>query len=171
MQEIRKNDVEMKTRMKNKKAYMFTVDLVIAIIALIIGLALLFYKFASVSKTIYFTEQISEDIIGVLAYTKTSDLCVNIWNDECDCPNYPNLEDVVCRELLHDKDTNLLSVMTEVIETGAYSGEEVKAIIREIFVEKNVIDEKRFGFAILYTSLITAPDVPLELYNTETYKQ
>ncbi|MBN2459926.1 hypothetical protein JXB28_06600 [Candidatus Woesearchaeota archaeon] len=155
---------------KNKRAYLFTVDLVIAIIALIIGLALLFYKFSSVNKTIYFTEQISEDIIGVLAYTSTHDLCLNLDNTStCTCPNYDELEQVVCGEYLQDKDTNLLSVMTELIETGAYSGDDVKAIINEIFVEKRVIDSRRFGFAILYTSLITAPDIPLELFNSERY--
>lgn len=160
----------MRQLMKSKKAYMFTIDLVIAIIALIIGLALMFYKFSSVNKNIYFTEQISEDIIGVLAYTSTHDLCLNLGNSStCTCPRYQNLSQVVCGGLLQDPDTNILSLISEIIETGAYSGNSVKGIINEIFVTKNVIDKKRFGFAILYTSLVTSPDTPLELYNSERF--
>jgi hypothetical protein len=161
---------KMRRLLKSKKAYMFTIDLIIAIIALLIGLALIYYKFSSVNKNIYFTEQISEDIIGVLAYTSTHDLCLNLGNaSTCTCPRYQNLSQVVCGGLLQDRDTNILSMISEMIETGAYSGDSVKSIINEIFIAKNVIDEKRFGFALLYTSLITSPDTPLELFNSETF--
>jgi hypothetical protein len=159
-------------RRLNKKGYVFTLDLVISLIILIMGIALIFYKYASVNKTIYFTEQMSEDIIGVLAYTRITDLCTNV-NDpsRCDCPNYQSIKAVVCSTSpkLMDTDANLLSMTSEMIERRAFSGDKVKEIIHEIFVTKKVIDEKRFGFAILYTSLVTAPEYPLELYNTETY--
>ena len=157
-------------RRLNKKGYVFTLDLVIALVVLIIGIFLIFYKYASVSKTIYFTEQMSEDIIGVMAYTNIRDLC-DIGADSCTCPLYTNLDLIVCDHVpkLRDTDTNLLSMTSEMIETGAFEGYYVEDLIWEIFVKNRVIDEKRFGFAILYTSLIEAPGSPLELYNTETY--
>jgi hypothetical protein len=156
----------------NKKAYMFTLDLTIAIIVLVIGVAVIFYNFISSNKTIYFTEQLSEDIIGVMAYTNLDDLCINLDTPAtCKCPNYPNLTIMACSRApcgipMKDVDTNLLSMMSEVITTGSCPGNVVKDSIREIFVTKKVIDEKRFGFALLYQGI----NMPLlELYNTETY--
>ena len=149
----------------NKKGYIFILDVTIALVILIIGGALLFYNFATTKKTIYHTEQLSEDLIGVLAHTNIKDLCIDPGEPSCNCPNYPELEDIVCSNLLQDVDANILSMMSEVIETGAFSGVDIKEIIKEIFVTKNVIDEKRFGFAIIYTDMIMP--APLELYNTE----
>ena len=155
--------------MMGKKGYMFTVDVTIAIILLVIGIAFLFYNFKS-SKTVYFTEQLAEDIIGVLAYTNTRDLCIDPGigaSEGCACPNYPNLSRIVCNENLKDADTNLLSVLSEVIERGLVDSSAVKDSVKEIFASKNIIDEKRFGFAILYLTRV-APTA-LELYNTECY--
>lgn len=155
----------------NKKAYMFTLDLTIAIIILIVGIGIIFYNFISGNKTIYFTEQLSEDIIGVLSYTQMNDLCTNVSEPGCDCPNYKNLTQIVCSNSpcmgqLKDDNGNLLSMMSEVITTGNCPGEVVRDAIKEVFAKKNVIDEKRFGFALLYQGG-AAP--LLELYNTETY--
>jgi hypothetical protein len=155
----------------NKKAFMFTVDLTIAIIILVIGIGVIFYNFISSNKTIYFTEQLSEDIIGVLSYTQISDLCTDIGGPDCDCPNYKNLTIIACSNSpcvgqLQDADGNLLSMISEVITTGNCPGEVVRGTIKEIFAAKNVIDEKRFGFALLYQGG-AAP--LLELYNTENY--
>jgi len=154
----------------NKKAYMFTLDLTIAIIILIVGIAILFYHFFAGNRNIYFTEQLSEDIIGVLSYTKIIDLCINpgvLESEGCDCPNYANLTQIVCSRKILDTNADLLSMMSEVIETGSFPGSNVRDVIREIFVKKNVIDEKRFGFAVLYWSSVYRNT--LELYNTECY--
>ena len=154
----------------NKKAYMFTLDLTIAIIILIVGVTILFYHFFASNRTIYFTEQLSEDIIGVLSYTKITDLCVNpgtTVGNGCNCQNYPRLTAIVCTDKILDTDADLLSMMSEIIETGSFPGTDVKDLIREIFVTKNVIDERRFGFAILYWSSLYRHT--LELYNTECY--
>ncbi|KYK24400.1 hypothetical protein AYK26_06900 [Euryarchaeota archaeon SM23-78] len=152
----------------NKKGYMFTLDVTISIIILVIGVALIFYNFRTI-RTVYFTEQLSEDIIGVMAYTTINDLCIDPANQAgiCDCPNYINLTKIVCSGKLQDVNASLLSMISEIIETHAFGGDEVKDLIRETFVKKNIIDEKRYGFAILYTDLVTS--IPLELYNTETY--
>jgi flagellar basal body-associated protein FliL len=150
----------------NKKAYMFTLDLTIAIIVLVIGVAIIFYNFISSNKTIYFTEQLSEDIIGVMAYTNLHDLCKGFGSDECNCPNYPNLTMIACDSQLRDNDASILSALSEVITRGLVDGTVVRNTIREIFVTRNVTDEKRFGFALLYQGI----NMPLlELYNTETY--
>ncbi len=160
-----------KANRMNKKAYMFTLDLTIAIVILVIGISIIFYRFVSGNRTIYFTEQLSEDIIGVMSYTNIDDLCVNVGESGCDCPNYKNLTQIACSRLpcvgpLKGTSGSLLSVISEVIATGSCPGETVKGAIREIFVTKNVIDEKRFGFALLYHGG-AAP--LLELYNTESY--
>ena len=150
----------------NKKGIIFTLDVTIAIIVLLIGLILIFYSFKPSSRTVYFTEQLSEDIIGVLSYTKVQDLCVNVGAATgCNCLNYPNLTNISCNPNLRSIDGSILSVFSEVIERQMVNGTVVKGVIGEIFVTKNVIDKKRFGFAVLYLSR-AAPSA-LELYNTE----
>lgn len=154
----------------NKKGYMFILDVAIAITIIIIASVILFYNYRSSNKIIYYTDQLSEDVIGVLSHTQIKDLCLKPGSpaDEgCDCPNYKNLTQIICNKLLKDFDANLLSMMSELIETSSVDGRILKDLIRDIFVNKKVIDEKRFGFAVLYTDLKSA--VPLELYNTETY--
>lgn len=155
----------------NKKGYMFVLDVAIAIAILIIGSAVLFYNYRSSNKIIYYTEQLSDDIIGVMSHTKITDLCLNPGTsilDGCLCPNYNNLEQIVCADptVIRDFDANLLSMTSELIKTSSVSGQVIKDLIRDIFVNKKVIDEKRFGFAVLYTD---ETGIPLELYNTETY--
>ena len=152
---------------------MFTVDVTLAIIILVIGVLLLFYNYYRTNEIVYFTEQIAQDVVGVMAYTNIKDLCSNPGYDppSCDCSDrYPNLEGVVCSDKLMNNQTNLLGMINEFIETGAVEGEAVEVIIKEIFVDNKIIDEKRFGFAILYTKPVPPPGVTLEIYNTETYE-
>lgn len=160
-----------KVNKMHKKGYMFTVDLTIAIIMLVIGISILFFRFASGNKTIYFTEQLSEDIIGVMSYTKINDLCNDVGESTCNCPHYINLTQIACSQSpciasLQDTDGTLLSMISEVITTGSCPGEIIEDAINEIFVANNVIDEKRFGFALLYQG---SSSPLLELYNTESY--
>jgi hypothetical protein len=155
-------------RRMSKKGMVFTIDMMIAIIVLIIGIIIMFYKFTSGLRTIYFTEQLSEDIIGVMSYTNIKDLCVNPGESGCDCPNYDDLDTIVCSGHLLDVDANLLSMTSEVIERGLpIDNAVIEDMIHDMFVDKYVIDERRFGFAILY--LTSSATVPLELYNTECY--
>jgi hypothetical protein len=68
------------------------------------------------------------------------------------------------RDINYDDD--LFTFISFIIETNIADGQDVKDLIHEIFVEHKVVDEKRFGFAILYRT--GANDV-LEIYNTESY--
>lgn len=143
-------------------------DAVIAIIMLIIGMSILYYHFYQDNRSIYITGQLSDDIVGVLSNTQVNDLCINLDDiATCDCPNYSNLTTIICKGNLKNTNTDLLSMMSEVIESGQSTSDTVKDTIHEIFVTKNVLDEKRFGFALLYWSPSTAAS--LELYNTECY--
>jgi hypothetical protein len=148
----------------SKKGLMYTLDVFIAIIILVIGLSVLYFTFWHGSKSIYLTAQLSEDIVGVLASANTDDLCINVGTAGCTCPNYSNLTLLVCNENIVAPHASILSVMSEAISRGTVDGTVIRNTISEIFVTKNVIDEKRFGFSILY--LNGAPP-PYELYNTE----
>jgi len=154
----------------SKKGYMYILDVLIAVTILLVGIAVLFYQYQLPNKTVYFTDQLSEDIVGVLASTKITEYCANPGNPDktvCSCPNYLNLSQIVCSSLLVDTNANLLSMASEIIETSSTDKKIVQDLIYDIFVKKKVIDEKRFGFAILYTD--SSSGIPLELYNTETY--
>ena len=149
-----------------KKGYMFMLDVAIAIVILLIAAALFFFKFFEADKTLYFTEQLSHDVVGVLGSTKISDLCVNAGQSSCSCPNYVRLQSIVCGGTLKDYNANLLSMTSELLEKQSVDEQLIKDMIHEIFVEKRIIDEKKFGFSIIYTD----PNLgPVELYNTETY--
>ena len=154
-------------RIMSKKGMIFTIDMMIAVIVLVIGIVIMFYKFTSGLKTIYFTEQLSEDMVGVLSYTNIKDLCISPGESGCMCPNYDSIQEIVCNSGLRNFDASLLSMTSEVIERGLVEGDAIEEMIHEIFVEQNVIDEVRFGFAILY--LTPSATAPVELYNTECY--
>ncbi|HLP79235.1 MAG TPA: hypothetical protein VK158_01235 [Acidobacteriota bacterium] len=150
----------------NKKGYLFTWDVVLAIVLLSIGILVLFYNYSASTRDTYFTEKLSEDILGVLSYTKVSDLCTIGGS----CPNYPKLEDLIASVQAADRDVNfdddLLTFIAYLIETRIADGKDVKDLIHQIFVDNQVVDEKRFGFSVLYRT--AAGDV-LDIYNTETY--
>jgi hypothetical protein len=151
-----------------KKGYMFTLDAAIAIFILIIGLSIVFFQYSKETQTLYITEHISEDIIGVLGQTNVSDLCS--FNGGCSCL-YQSLQYSICTQndpLLVGYEGSVLSMFAVMIKSGTHTGDEVEDIIHDIFVHGNVIDEKRFGFAVLYTD-VSLTTTPLEIYNTETY--
>ena len=148
----------------DKKGYMFLLDAVLAVLILFIGSALIYYYTANNSRNLYNTDKLADDIVGVLFYTQISDLCITPGEPGCSCPNYQELDDLVCSGSIENYDTNLLGMMSEIIEKSSVDGNEVKQVIKEIFVDKNVIDEKRFGFALLYSDF---GGLPLELYNSE----
>jgi len=157
-----------------KKGQVFTLDVLIAIVIIIIGIAILFYLYPTKDTNYYNTERMSEDVISVLQETKLSDICVNPGNTTshgCRCQHYNTVQQLVCDESLINKDADILSFMTELIETRRVPSNMIHDMIKEIFVEKGVIDEKRFGFAIIYTkptNNLTERGYTYELYNTET---
>ena len=156
-----------------RRGQIFSLDIVIALVILIIGVAVIYYETPAKNKSVYDTERMSEDVISVLQATKLTDLCINpgtTVTSGCDCRNYVRLEAMVCDTRLINKDADLISFMTELIETRRFDRADIYNLIREIFVEKNVIDEKRYGFAIVYTIPEANSSIGLhsyELYNTE----
>jgi hypothetical protein len=153
----------------NKKAHVFTLDVLIAIVILIIGLAIIFYSFPKKNQNFYFVEHLSEDVIDVLSTTYATDYCTKpgfSTANGCSCPLYKELEDLVCHDALHTKNGDMLSIMTEVIQVGYVARpEETKEFLKEMFITKKVIDENRFGFSLIYTT--PDSDTPFELYNTD----
>ena len=153
----------------NKKAYMFILDVMIALIISVAGFSLLLYNSGFDKKSTFFSEQLSEDVIGVMSHTNINDLCMHIKKGNCECPNYKELENVVCSRVLENTNVSLTAMMSEVIETGTMETNNVTKIIEEIFVINNVTDTNRFGFAVLYTKPNSIPGVnpdTLELYNS-----
>lgn len=147
-----------------KKGYVFTIDLAIAVLILFVGLVLFFYNAPSANDSTYITSQLSQDVVGVLAATKISDLCTGAGTSSCNCPNYPTLEPM-CQTVVTEDEDNLLAHTAKTLSFGSTSADEYKALIKEIFVEKGVIDETRFGFSILYKTSVSAQ--PQSLYHSE----
>jgi hypothetical protein len=150
-----------------RKGHVFTLDVIIAIVILSIGIALIFYAFPFKNQNYYFTEQLSENIMDVLANSYTTDFCKNPGTvTDCECPAYPELEPFVCYSNLYAKNGDLLTVMTEAIQVQYVDPDQSKDLIRKIFIQNHVLDKNRFGFALIYTT--PDYDQPLDLYNTET---
>ena len=150
-----------------KKGYMFMLDVAIAIVILLLAASLFFFKFFHADKTLYFTEQLSHDVVGVLGSTKIGDLCMGTETASCQCPNYKKIEAIVCSGAIKDYNANLLSMISETIEKKSADQQQIKDMVHEIFVDKKVIDEKRFGFSLIYTDPLTG--APAELYNSDKY--
>jgi hypothetical protein len=148
-----------------RKGYLFTMDAVFSALILIISAIIILNQLPKPS-TDYFTDRMGADVINVLSHTQTTELC-SISDTSCNCYKYVKLEAIVCSPVVRNREAGILDVFSEVILTGAVSSKEIEDAIHEIFVTKNVIDEKRFGFAVLYST--PGSVAPLELYNTETY--
>ena len=157
--------------MKKKKAYLFLSDVVVAIIIISVSLAVLYYRYQPRSETAFYTDKLSEDVIGVMAYTRISDLCAKPGLSKsagCKCPRYTNITQIVCEDPTYEgSNATLLAMVSESIERGSASGKTIEDTIHEIFVKNNVIDEKRFGFSVIYTNPSNYES--LEIYNSETY--
>jgi hypothetical protein len=150
-----------------RKGHIFSLDILIALLILVLGLVLVFYKYPIKNQSYYFNDQLSNDMVLVLSDTHIKDLCINPALAGCSCPNYIELDDLVCKldYKLKDTDANLLSAFTEIIENEAANNKDIENVIKEIFVDHNVIDEKRFGFAVIYTT--PSEPAPFELYNSD----
>jgi hypothetical protein len=150
-----------------RKGHVFTLDVIIAVVILCVGLAVIFYTFPLKNQNYYFTEQLSEDIMDVMANSYTTDFCSNPGATAgCECPLYPELEPLVCYDDLYAKNGDLLTLMTEAIQVQYADPGYSKDLMRKMFITNHVLDKKRFGFALIYTT----PDYmqPLDIYNTES---
>lgn len=144
------------------KGYIFMTDLTLALIIAVIGLSILLVRVQEEDPTtIFITQQLSADVVNVLGETKMSDVCVNPATSSCNC-RYASLT-AVCSDV-QNSDQSLLSVLSQMVEQG-YPRVEIENIIEELFVTTEVIDERRFGFSVIYDT--PSASFPLELYNSE----
>lgn len=143
----------------NKKAYIFTLDAIIAIIILSIAAVLLLTQLPS-QQTDYLLDHAGQDVINVLSHTQTTDLC-NTQEEDCDCPNHPRLTELTCDESIEDKNTSILELIGAHLVQGGTPPQQINNTIHELIRETNLVDE-RFGFSLLYTA--PGNDEPIELH-------
>jgi len=83
-----------------KKGYFYTLDAVLAVLILIIGLMMIagFYFYAPQKEK---GDELTNDVVNIMATVKVSDICEN--TQPCDCEHYPSLENPdICRFLEPD---------------------------------------------------------------------
>ncbi len=144
------------------------IDVVIAVIMLVIGVLLLLSNMPKSQEKVFFSDMVSNDIIGVLSRTSITDVCENPGLSEgegCSCLHYSEtLPTLVCTDTLQNPKESIMELLAEVIETGTASQTDINSLITDMFVNKKIIDEKRFGFSIIYTDPVTKQQH--EIYNT-----
>ena len=143
---------------KQKNAYMFTLDAIIAIIILAVVAALLLSTTTGQEPTTYI-DHAAQDVINVLSNTKVSDVC-DLETKEC--PNYQALQPLL-EHTTPNQQTSLLELIDENIIRGVSSAEDMTAATQELL--SNIIDEQRFGVSLAYTPQ-ESNDL-IELYNTQ----
>jgi hypothetical protein len=150
-----------------KRGYMFTLDVIIAIVILVVTTAILLDQLPE-QRDDYYIDNMGHDIVNVLSHTRTTDLCTNLGEPAtCDCPNYDDLEPIACNENIRNTNASILELYSEALytETIPNPGPTYNASVHEIFVDHHIIDENRFGFSLIATG--AGYDEPVELYNTE----
>lgn len=145
----------------NKQAYIFTLDAIIAIIILSIAAVLLLTQLPSQQQD-YLLDHAGQDVINLLSHTQTSDLC-DTQEATCNCPKYPDLEELVCHEAIQERNTSILELIgAHVIQEGTQP-QQINNTIHELIRETNLVDE-RFGFSLLYTD--PESNDPIELHTS-----
>ncbi len=151
-----------------KKGFVNMIDVVIAVILLVIGILLLLYNMPKSQEKFFFSDMVSNDIIGVLSRTSITEVCENPGLSEaegCECRHYnQTLSKLVCTDTLQNPKESIMEMLAEVIETGTANQTDIDSVITDMFVTKKIIDEKRFGFSIIYTDPVTKQQH--EIYNT-----
>jgi len=119
-----------------KKGYFYTLDALIGVIILFIGLFFAAgYYFYSPESTR--TEAITNDITGLLSDAKIGQLC-DLYPD-CDCGSYNNLENA-CSELkLSDDDMTLMELFGLLYHMNRRSY--IEGIIQETIVDTNILPQ------------------------------
>ncbi len=120
-----------------RKGYFFTLDALIAVIILVIGIMVIFsyYIFAPDTER---TGQLTKDISGVLSTTRVLDVCwqADSANQDCDC-SYSALEDPgVCKRMTDRKMTmmQLFGVLHHYSQR-----QDIEDIIKEMIVEAQIL--------------------------------
>ena len=138
---------------------MFTLDAVIAILVLIVGTSIVFMNLPSPQEDFYI-DRAGIDVIGVLSQTLVSDLCTE---SPCGCGNYDALTELVC-DYDVEFEQSILDLYAEHLARATAPRGLLWDSVQEIFIDTDVIDERRFGLALL----VTLPEAsePVELYAT-----
>lgn len=117
-----------------KKGYMFTLDAVIGVIILVIGIFLIagFYFYSPDKEK---TQSIANDITGVMANIKVNEICSDI--NVCSTCRYASIENVCVNNLLTDPEMTLLELYGYLYSQNRRSM--IEAIINETIIENNIL--------------------------------
>jgi len=125
--------------MMGKKGYIYTIDAVIAVIILIIGLLVIagFYVYTPDKEK---TEDISEDISGLLASVHVGDLCPDI--NDCSRCSYTSLE-IICDDPQINILTNTEMSMLELFGLLYFRNNKtaIEYVINDTIIEKGILPE------------------------------
>ena len=118
---------------RKKRGYVFTLDVFVAVVILIIGVILLIGLMYYVPRKER-TEALSTDIIGVLANVRVNDICS--FSPGCLCPSYPSVEALICSEVKNERIT-LLEFMGQLYYDGNQAI--IEQLVDEIIINQEII--------------------------------
>jgi len=117
----------------SRKGYFYTIDAVIGILILIIGLFIIagFYFYSPEKDR---TEGLANDLTGILANTQIKDVCDL---STCTC-SYTTLTDLCNEGLITNPDMTMLELMGYLYSLG-YKRSEIEGLINETIIENQVL--------------------------------
>ena len=120
---------------KHKKGYFYTIDAVIGVIILMIGLLFVFgFYFYSPDKER--TQGISIDVTGLLTNVRTGDLCDNLVSCSCE---YNSLERICNDNLLTNPNMNMMEVFGLLYYNNNRTA--IEEIVQEILIDDKIVPE------------------------------
>lgn len=125
-----------------KKGYFYTLDAVIGIIILLIGLFVIAgYYFQTPDKER--TESIADDITNLFVQIKVGDICTDI--SDCDC-SYTSMEAACNENLIDNPDMTLMELFGLLYSQNRKSN--IEAIINDTIIHSAVLPE-HFGMQVI----------------------
>lgn len=131
-----------------KRGYIFTMDVFIAIIIIVVGIVVLLGMFSYAPEKAK-TDELSTDVIGLLASIKIKELCT-ITSSSCSC-TYTTLESI-CSEI-DDEEISLLELFGQLYYTNRR--DKIEPIVDEIFFTGEIFPQN-YGLKIM----LYDPDPP-----------
>jgi hypothetical protein len=117
--------------MRGKKGYIYTLDVAVAAIILVVGLVVIIGMYFYVPDKPR-TENLATDISGILSNTRVKDLCT-----ACDCGDYDNVE-AACPYATNDG-MSLMELIGLLYSKGDY--QKINDLIEEVIVNTDVLPE------------------------------